>query len=98
MKIEIPPHLWHIERNLDMTHGSQVVNFIRLHVRNDGNKIGCIAQVAIMKKKLDAGLVAVAVDVINTASVEGRRTTDDAMNLSDNGEISEQTCCCNKAR
>ena len=81
-----------------MTHGSQIVNFIGFHVRNDCNKIGCIAQVAIMKKKLDAGLVAVAVDVINTASVEGRRTTDDAMNLSDNGEISEQTCCCNKAR
>jgi len=34
-----------------------------------------------MKKKLDASLVTVTVDVINTTSVEGRRTTDDAMNL-----------------
>ena len=34
-----------------------------------------------MKKKLDSSLVTVTVDVINTTGVEGRRTTDDAMNL-----------------
>jgi hypothetical protein len=34
-----------------------------------------------MKEELNAGLVAVTVNVINTSSVEGGRTTDDAMNL-----------------
>jgi hypothetical protein len=53
-----------------MTHGAQIVNFIRFYVRNDGDKIGSIAQVSIMKKKLDSSLMAVAVDVIYTTSVK----------------------------
>lgn len=34
-----------------------------------------------MKEKLNTSLVAVTVDVIDTTSVEGRRTTDDTVNL-----------------
>lgn len=54
-----------------MTHGTQVVNLIRLDVGNDGNKIGSITQVTIVKEKLNASLVAVTVDVVDTTSVEG---------------------------
>jgi hypothetical protein len=34
-----------------------------------------------VKEKLNTSLVAVTVDVIDTTSVEGRRTTDDTVNL-----------------
>ena len=64
-----------------MTHGTQIVNLIRLHVGNDGNKIGSIAQVTIVEEELDSRIVTVAVDVIDAARVEGGRTTDDAMDL-----------------
>ena len=76
-----PPHLRHIERNLYVRHGAQVKNLIRLHVSNDSNEIGGITQVTVVEEKLDARLVTVAVDVIDAASVEGRRTADDAMDL-----------------
>lgn len=64
-----------------MRHGAQVENLIRLHVGNDSNEIGGITQVTVVEEKLDARLVTVAVDVIDAASVEGRRTADDAMDL-----------------
>ena len=64
-----------------MTHGTQVVNLIRLDVGNDGNKIGSITQVTIVKEKLNASLVAVTVDVVDTTSVEGGGTTDDSVDL-----------------
>lgn len=74
-------HLRHIKWNLNVTHGTQVVNLIRLDVGNDGNKIGSITQVTIVKEKLNASLVAVTVDVVDTTSVEGGWTTDDAVDL-----------------
>ena len=64
-----------------MTHGTQIINFIRLHIRDDCNKISSIAQVTIVEEKLDSRIVTVAVDVIDAARVEGGGTTDDAMNL-----------------
>ena len=64
-----------------MTHSTQVVDFIGLHIGDDGNKIGCIAKITIMKEELHTGFMTVTVDVVNTASVERRRTTNDSMNL-----------------
>ena len=53
-----------------MTHSTQVVNFIRLHVSNDGNKIGSIAEITIVEEKLDTSFMTVTVDVINTSGVK----------------------------
>jgi hypothetical protein len=53
-----------------VTHGTQVVDFIGLHVGNNCNKIGSIAEITIVKEKLDASFMTVAVDVIDTAGVE----------------------------
>ena len=77
----IPPYLRHIKRDLDMTHGTEVVNFIGLYICDDCNKIGGIAKVSVVKEEFDSSLVAVTVDVINTAGVERRTTTDDSVNL-----------------
>mmetsp|Transcript_17848 Transcript_17848/g.51095 ORF Transcript_17848/g.51095 Transcript_17848/m.51095 type:complete len:388 (-) Transcript_17848:52-1215(-) len=71
--------LGHIEGNLDVGHGAEVVNLIGLHLGNDGDQVRGIAKVAVVEEKLNAGGVAILVDVINTAGVEGRRTTDDAV-------------------
>ena len=65
-------HLRHIERNLDVTHGTQVVNLIGLDIGNDGNKVGGITQITVVKEELNSSFVAVTVDVVDTASVEGR--------------------------
>lgn len=53
-----------------MTHGTQVVDFIGLHVSNNCNKVGSITEITIVKEKLDTSFMAVTVDVIDTASVE----------------------------
>lgn len=64
-----------------MTHCSQIVNFVRLHICNDSNEIRRIAQITIMQKKFDSSLMTITIDVINTAGVEGGGTTNDSMNL-----------------
>jgi len=53
-----------------VTHSTQVVNFIGLNVGNNGNKIGSIAEITIVKEKLDTSFMTVTVDVINTAGVK----------------------------
>ena len=64
-----------------MTHGSKIVDFVRLNLGDDGDEICGIAQVTIVKEQLDTGLVTILVDVIDTSSVETRGTTDDTVNL-----------------
>jgi hypothetical protein len=64
-----------------MTHGSKVVNFIGLNVGNNCDKIGGITKISIVKKELYTSVVTVTVDVVDTASVEGRTTTDDSVDL-----------------
>ena len=54
-----------------MTHSTQVVNLSRLDVGNNGNEVGGIAQITIVEEELDSSFVAVTVDVVDTASVEG---------------------------
>lgn len=64
-----------------MTHGTQVVNLIGLDIGNNGDKVCGITQVTIVEEKLDTSFVTVTVDVVDTTSVERRRTTDDSMDL-----------------
>lgn len=66
-----------------MTLGRQIIYLIWSNVGDNANKIGCITQIAIMKEELHTGFMTVTVDVVNTASVERRRTTNDSMNLID---------------
>mmetsp|Transcript_14834 Transcript_14834/g.30585 ORF Transcript_14834/g.30585 Transcript_14834/m.30585 type:complete len:350 (-) Transcript_14834:231-1280(-) len=62
----------HVETDLDMTHGSQVVDFIGLDAGNKANQVGGIAQITIVQKNLDTGFMAIAVNVVNTTCVEAR--------------------------
>jgi hypothetical protein len=64
-----------------VTHGTQVVDFLRLDLGNDGDEIGGVAQVTVMQKELDSTIVTILVDVLDTPSVERRGTTDDTMDL-----------------
>jgi hypothetical protein len=64
-----------------VTHGTQIVDFCGSDVGNDGNEIGSIAKVTVMQKDLDARLVAIFVDMVDTASVKGRGTPDNAVDL-----------------
>lgn len=66
---------------LDVTHGPKIVDFSWLDLRNDTNKIGGITQISIVQEHFHSSFVAVSVDVFNTASVEARRTTNNAMDL-----------------
>ena len=73
--------LGHIEGNLDVGHGTEVVDFGGADLGDDGDQVGGIAEIAVVKEELDAGGVTVLVEMVNAAGVEGRRTTDDAVNL-----------------
>jgi hypothetical protein len=66
---------------LDVTHGSEVVNFGRLDLGNDSDEVRGIAKITIVQKQLHSRLVTIAVDVVNTPSVERGRTTDDSVDL-----------------
>ena len=77
---------------LDVTHGTKVVNFGRLYFRNDGNQVRGIAKIPIVQKQLHPCLVTISVDVVNTTSVKGGRTTDNSMDLTREREESEFRC------
>ena len=64
-----------------MTHGSEVVNFGRLDLGNDSDEVRGIAKITIVQKQLYSRLVTIAVDMVNTPSVERGRTTDDSVDL-----------------
>ena len=64
-----------------MRHGTKIINLSGLDIRNDGDQVGGVAEITVVEKDLDSGLVAVSVDVIDTTSVEARRTADDAVYL-----------------
>ena len=79
--ITVSSVLWHIERYLDVGHGTKIVDLSWLDVGNDGDQVGCVAQISIVKKDLDSSFVTVSVNVIDTTSVEARRTADNTVNL-----------------
>ena len=64
------PYLRHIKRHLHVTHRPKIVNFIGLHIGNDGDEIGSIAQVTVVEEEFDSGFVTVAVDVVDAARVK----------------------------
>mmetsp|Transcript_11082 Transcript_11082/g.17785 ORF Transcript_11082/g.17785 Transcript_11082/m.17785 type:complete len:277 (-) Transcript_11082:110-940(-) len=69
----------HIKGHLDVTHGTQIVNFGGFDAGNDSNQIGSIAQITVMQVHFDACFMAISVNVVDTTRVETRRTTDDSM-------------------
>lgn len=64
-----------------MGHGSQVINFSRADVCNDGNEIRGIAKIPIVKEKLNSSIVTVLIDMINATSIEGGRAANNSMYL-----------------
>mmetsp|Transcript_6988 Transcript_6988/g.11601 ORF Transcript_6988/g.11601 Transcript_6988/m.11601 type:complete len:240 (+) Transcript_6988:495-1214(+) len=71
--------LWHIKGNLDVGHGTEIVDLSWLDIGDDGNQVGGVAKITVMKEDLDSSFVTVSVDVVDTTSVEARRTTDDTV-------------------
>ena len=71
----------HVKGDLDVTHGSQVVYFGGFDSADDADQVCGVAEIAVVQKELDARLVTVLVQVLNTARVETRRATNYAMNL-----------------
>ena len=89
--------LGHIERNLDVRHGAEVVDLGGTDLGNDGDQVGGIAEIAIVQEELHAGRMTVLVEMVDAASVEGRRTTDDAVDLNvcllkENDELEVSNC------
>lgn len=64
-----------------MTHGSKVVNFLRLDLCDQGDEVGGIAKISVMQKEFNTSLMTISVQVINTPSVETGCSTDDTVNL-----------------
>lgn len=77
----------HVKGDLHVGHGTEIVDLSRLDIGDDGDEIGGIAQISVVKKDLDSSLVTVSVNVIDTTSVEARGTTDNTMDLQ-SGRIS----------
>ncbi len=63
-------HLGHIKRHLHVTHCTKIVNFVGLDIGNNCDQVGGIAKIAIVKEKLDSGLVAVTVNVVDAPGIE----------------------------
>lgn len=63
-------HLWHVKGHLHVTHSTKVVDFVGLDIGNDCDQVGGIAKIAIVKEKLDSGLVAVTVNVVDAPGIE----------------------------
>ena len=64
-----------------MGHGTKIVDLSGLNIGNDGDQVGGVAKISIVKKDLYSSLVAVSIDVIDTTSVEARRAADNTMDL-----------------
>jgi len=71
----------HVKGDLDMGHGAEVVDFGGANLGNDGDQVRSIAEIAIVQEELNACGVAVLVEMVDAASVKGRRTADDAVDL-----------------
>lgn len=64
-----------------MRHGSEIVDFGRADVGDDGDEVGGIAEVTVVKEEFDTSLVSVFVDVVDTSGIENGCTTDDSVYL-----------------
>ena len=73
--------LGHIEGNLDVRHGAEVVDLGGADLGNDGDQVSSIAEITIVQEELDAGGMTILVEMVDAASVEGRRAAYDAVDL-----------------
>ena len=73
--------LGHLERDLDVALGAQVVQLVRPHLGDDLKEVGGVGQVAVVQEELGVVHVRVLVQVLDAARVEGRRATDDAVHV-----------------
>ena len=53
-----------------MTHCTKVINFGGTDICNDGDKVGSITKISVVKEKLNSSVMSIFVNVVNTASVE----------------------------
>lgn len=48
--IDCASHLRHVERHLNVTHGTKIVNFIRFDISNNGDEVRGVTKIAVMKE------------------------------------------------
>ena len=61
-----------------MTHGRQIVDFVRLHLLNDADEIGGIGQVAVVQLETLMLHVRIRIQMVNTVCIEKRAAALDA--------------------
>lgn len=59
----------------------EIVDLMRLHLLDDANQIRCIGEIAVVENHSATGVVRVAVQVVDSVGVEGRRASLHAMHL-----------------
>ena len=57
------------------------MHVVAMMAMNDGDEVGSITKITVVKEELNASLVSIFVEVVNTTSIESGSTTDDSMNL-----------------
>ena len=70
-----------VEGNSDVGLGRQVVDLVRLDLREQRDEPGPVAQVAVVEEELGFRIVRIHVEVIDPGRVECRRPADEAVDL-----------------
>ena len=73
-----------VEGHLDVRHRTEVVDLVRLHVADDADEVGAVAEVAVVQLDLldvDVTDEVIHVEVLNALGVEAGRAADEAMDL-----------------
>ncbi len=65
---------------------TEVVDLVRLHRAHQVDQADAVVQVAVMQAQPNVAVVRVLIDVVEPLGVEGRRPTDQAVNLVALGE------------
>ena len=64
-----------------MTHGSQVIDFGWLHLGDQTNQIGRIANVAVVQKELHVLFMSILINMVNSTGIERGCSTNKTMHL-----------------
>jgi len=79
--IDVTSVLSHLERDFDMRLSSKIVDLMRLNLGDDTDQVGGICKISIVQEELGRVHMAINVDMLNTSSIKGRRSSNDAVDL-----------------
>ena len=70
-----------VETHLDVAHGREVVNLIRLHFLDDADEVRAVGQVTVVQLQPNIGVMRVLVEVVDAVGIEQRSSAFDAVDL-----------------